>query len=465
MEAAGEQLFHDAFRASPVGIALENLDGQPVFVNQALCSFLGFSEEEMLGKHCVDFSPPEDAQKDWTLFEQLRAGLIDHYSLEKRFFKRDGSVIWGHLNIALLNHGGSRIAVAMVVDITDKRRAQETLELATKKVVAVARCNREFRYLWVNQGLADLLECPQEEIVGRSIRDVLGADAFETLLPHFERVLAGETVSYEDEVNYRNAGRKWVSATYLPTRDAAGVTDGWVAIIFDITEHKRAQEALAGLSGRLIQAQEEERTRIARDLHDDINQRVALIAVRLDSLRSNPSLSIEVLQELGDVTEQLADLGLDVQALSHRLHSPKLAYLGLAAAASGLCTEVSSRSKVRIDFQADNVPRHLAKEISLCLFRVLQEALQNAIKHSGSTEFSVSLTNGSKEVELTVHDSGRGFDVDEALTHGGIGLLTMQERLKSVNGTLSIESGSCRGTTIRARVPLLPKGKSVEAAD
>ena len=92
------QLFRDAFTASPVGIAVENLEGQPVFVNPALCKMLGFSEEQFLSKHCVDFSPPEDTEKDWALFQQLRAGSIDNYQLEKRYFRRDGSLIWGRFS-------------------------------------------------------------------------------------------------------------------------------------------------------------------------------------------------------------------------------------------------------------------------------------------------------------------------------------------------------------------------------
>ena len=96
------QLFRDVFNASPIGIAVENLDGQPLFVNPAFCSMLGFSEEELRGKHCVDFSPPEDAEKDWEFFQQLRAGVIDHYQLEKRYFRRDGSLVWGRLRISLL---------------------------------------------------------------------------------------------------------------------------------------------------------------------------------------------------------------------------------------------------------------------------------------------------------------------------------------------------------------------------
>src|SRR5215472_3405236 len=101
--SSDNQLFYEAFRASPIGIALEDLEGRPLFVNPALCSMLGFSEKELCNKHCVDFSPAEDAEKDWVFFEQLRAGLIDHYSVEKRYFRRDGSLMWGRLSISLLN--------------------------------------------------------------------------------------------------------------------------------------------------------------------------------------------------------------------------------------------------------------------------------------------------------------------------------------------------------------------------
>src|SRR5580692_12555373 len=119
------QLFRDIFNASPIGIAVENLEGQPLFLNPAFCSMLGFSEEELRSKHCVDFSPPEDAKKDWALFQQLRAGSIDHYQLEKRYFRQDGSLLWGRLSISLLNSSASPLVLAMVEDITDKKKAEE----------------------------------------------------------------------------------------------------------------------------------------------------------------------------------------------------------------------------------------------------------------------------------------------------------------------------------------------------
>jgi PAS domain S-box-containing protein len=119
------QLFRDIFNASPIGIVVENLEGQPLFVNPAFCSMLGFGEEELRGKHCIDFSPPEDAEKDWALFQKLRAGEIDHYQLEKCYFRRDGSLVWGRLSISLLNSLPSPLVIAMVEDITDRKKAEE----------------------------------------------------------------------------------------------------------------------------------------------------------------------------------------------------------------------------------------------------------------------------------------------------------------------------------------------------
>ncbi|HST10782.1 MAG TPA: PAS domain S-box protein, partial [Terriglobales bacterium] len=251
IRAPETQLFRDVFDASPIGIAVETFEGQPLFVNPAFCSFLGFSEEELRHKHCVDFSPPEDAEKDWALFQQLRAGAIDHYQLEKRYFRRDGSMVWGRLSISLLSSQPSPLVIAMVEDITDKRASLdrehdlvETVNLVTKQMAAaVARCSSDLRYLWVNQAYADWLQRSSDEIVGRPISDILGKAAFDALLPYFKRVLDGENVHHEQETSFDSIGRRWISATYTPTLAADGAANGWVAVVLDVTERKRAEEA------------------------------------------------------------------------------------------------------------------------------------------------------------------------------------------------------------------------------
>jgi PAS domain S-box-containing protein len=346
MPTPNNQLFYDAFKASPIGIALENLEGQPLFVNPFFCSMLGFSEEELLSKHCVDFSPPEDAEKDWALFQQLRAGSIDRYQLEKRFIRRDGSLVWGRLTISLLNRT-SPLVVAMVEDITEKRTAEAALSSVTRK---------------------------------------------------------------------------------------------------------------------LIEAQEQERSRIGRELHDDMGQRLSMVAIELQQLHEDPLILPEVRNRTRELQTQITEIAGDIQSLSHELHSAKLQYLALAAAMKSFCQEFAQQQKVEIDFKAHDLPNPLSPDISLGLFRVLQEALHNSAKHSGVRQFEVRLWGTSDEIDLTVKDSGVGFDREAAKTSRGLGLISMEERLKLLNGTLSIESQPNTGTTIYARVPLSSGSDSMPAA-
>ena len=233
-------------------------------------------------------------------------------------------------------------------------------------------------------------------------------------------------------------------------------------MIADITERKQAEEAMAGFSRRLIEAQETERTRIARELHDDINQRLAMVAISLKTAKESlPKSEVRTSRILNEAGEKVSELENDVQALSHRLHSSKLEYLGLEAATSGFCRELSERQNVKIDFHCEGIPEELSSEVSLCLFRVLQEALHNAAKYSGVSEFEVALNGASHEIQLRVHDSGVGFDAKRASNGHGLGLTSMKERLRLVNGELSIESEPGHGTTVLARVPL---GDDITAA-
>ena len=228
-----------------------------------------------------------------------------------------------------------------------------------------------------------------------------------------------------------------------------------LSVAADITDRKMAEEALAGVSRQLIEAQEAERTRIARELHDDINQRLAMLAINLKTVRQDLSFSEDkTSRRIEEACAQVSGLENDIQALSHRLHSSGLEYLGLEAAVSGFCREVSERQNLSIHVRFDGIPQTLPHEVALCLFRILQEAVHNAVKYSGVRDFEVSLTGGGTEIELSVHDSGIGFDLEAASRRHGLGITSMRERLRLVNGQLSIESKPQHGTTIRARVPL-----------
>lgn len=228
---------------------------------------------------------------------------------------------------------------------------------------------------------------------------------------------------------------------------------GYIGIAIDVTERKEAEEALVGVNRRLMEAQEKERNRIGRELHDDINQRLALLAIELEHLRDNPSAVRKRVQELWERTNQIA---LDVQALSHELHSAKLEYLGVVAGMKSWCREFAERRNIEIEFSGE-VSSVLPFEIGVTLFRVLQEALHNAVKHSGVERFAVKLSEHSNAIHLMIRDSGRGFDLQSALQGKGLGLTSMRERIRMVHGTIVIDSKPMGGTSIDVSVPICSK--------
>src|SRR5467141_1411429 len=239
------QLFHDVFNASPLGIAVENLEGQPLFVNPAFCSFLGFSEEELRNKHCVDFSPPEDAEKDWALFQQLRAGSIDHYQLEKRYFRRDGSLVWGSLSISLLQSSPSPLVLAMVEDITDKKNAEE----ARFRHAAIIES-------W-NTGAQKIYGYTEAEAVGKPISMLVPPELPDEENKILETLKSGDRIEHFETVRVTKTGKRInVSLTISPIKDSIGRTVGISGIARDITERKLAEEALRASEERLRVAQQ-----------------------------------------------------------------------------------------------------------------------------------------------------------------------------------------------------------------
>ncbi len=218
---------------------------------------------------------------------------------------------------------------------------------------------------------------------------------------------------------------------------------------------KMTDVALSSINRRLIDSEERGRARIARELHDDIGQRLALLAVELDELQQNSdNFPAEIRTRMGELSTHTLEIVKDTQSLSHELHSAKLEYLGLAAAVRGFCKEFGQRQKVEVDFRTHDLPSSLPPDISLALFRVMQEALQNSLKHSGARHSEVDLFGTKGAIHLIVRDSGVGFDLGAAMKGGGLGLVSMQERMRLVRGEFSIDSQPKRGTTIQAKVPL-----------
>jgi PAS domain S-box-containing protein len=270
-----------------------------------------------------------------------------------------------------------------------------------------------------------------------------------------EALKTHQPFSREYRLRRSDGAYRWMFDVASPRVNGDGSFGGFIGSAIDTTDQKLAQQALENVSGQLIEAQEKERSRIARDLHDDICQRLALLSMELGQVNRSSNGSPEAMKKsLEDVRKHCSEIAGDVQSLSHQLHSAKLDYLGIVAAIRGFCTELSKQHDVSIEFSERNVPTHLSKDVSLCLFRIAQEALHNAVKYSGVTQFIVQLSGVEGAVELVVSDAGAGFDVEEAKKNRGLGLLSMQERIHLVHGTFSVESKPWQGTRIIAAVPL-----------
>jgi PAS domain S-box-containing protein len=370
--------------------------------------------------------------------------------------------------------------VGVNIDVTERKRAEaallelnhsleaqtallqsreELLKIFVKNVPAgVAMLDRDMRYLQVSDRWCADYSVDSSQILGRLHYEVC-PDMPEHWKEVHRRALDGETLR-GDEDRWDRQGSMWVRWEILPWRMPNGLIGGILLFAEDITHRKQMEDALSGMSRKLIQSQEEERARIGRELHDDIHQRLAALSLRLEELQDAPS---EVRSRVQDLREQISEISNDVQALSHELHSSQLEYLGVVAGIKSWCKEFGERHKMEVDFSGE-VPDPLPFEIGLCLFGVLQEALHNVVKHSRVKRVEVQLAEYSNEVHLIVSDLGAGFSLEAIRQGRGLGLTSMRERARLANGTITIESRPLRGTIIHARIPFKPERGSQRAA-
>jgi signal transduction histidine kinase len=230
------------------------------------------------------------------------------------------------------------------------------------------------------------------------------------------------------------------------------------ALLANLTRRREAEKAMRELSGRLINAQEEERARVAKELHDELSQNLALIAIEMEmSSQQLPAAAGELNARLQALSAQTQALSTEVHRISHGLHPAKLTQLGLAIAVRGFCREIEAAHNIKVSYVERQVPRNLPEDIALCLYRVSQEALHNVVKHSGAASASVQLTADGKAIELEVVDTGKGFDVNEPRVKASLGLVSMAERVRLVSGGMAIDSKPGRGTRLFVQVPLPTK--------
>ena len=428
------------------------------FVNKHVEEILGYPVEGWLNNPSfwVEHLHPEDRERTIAFTEKAISEQRNH-EVEYRMIAADGRSVWLHEIVNVIVENGVTIELVGVSgDITARKRTEESMALFRKLIDgsndAIEVIDPEtLHFLDINEKACLDLGYHRDEMLSMTVYDidpVLDAalhtrmaqkmrDSGFVIMETQHRRKDGSTFPVEVNIKYIQLDRAYA-----------------VAVVRDITERRNAEGNLSSLSPRLIEAQETERSYVAGELRDDLNQRMALLQIGLAQLgRDAPGLSPQARTQLHGLTEVATEIASSIHNLSHRLRPSLLDLLGPVASIERLCRELSDRHNLQIKFVHHGISEQIPKDVTLCLYRITQEALRNVVKHSGAAQAEVELMGHDDRIELCISDSGVGFSPESAKRTPGLGLISMQERLRLVGGQLSVQSEPSRGTRIGVRIP------------
>lgn len=461
-------------------LCVHDLEGRLVWVNPAVCEVLGYSAEELVGMDLRDLLAPSVRDRFPRYIERMLSEGR-HRGLMKILTKDGEELYWTYRNV-LFDRSGEAFVLGHALDVTDRAEIAAALRASEKRYRSLVEHSAEgiYRVEFVHPFSIDR---PEEEQIRQIFTEGFMADCNDVHARNYgfqsrEEMIGRPIAQFlprEDPFNLE-AVQDWIRQGYrridVETRqididgqhrrflaNAIGVLDDrtleyvW-GTARDITALTSAHSTIRNLVGELLTAQESERRRISRDLHDVLNQRLAVLAIEIGALRQR--LETETGQApngLGELQGQVEDLSFLVRELSHQLHPATLEHLGLVATLRSYCNEFSKREAIRVRLDVDDAPERLPSEAAVCLYRVAQESLRNVAKHSRGEVAELSLRELDDVVQLTITDRGVGFDVESVKLKGGLGLVSIEERVRLLDGAVAIESELGRGTRIEARLP------------
>jgi len=450
-----------------MGVAVSRCsdDLRYLWANQEYANWIQRPLNEIVGRPIVDVLGKEAFEGLLPHFRRVLTGERVDYEREANFQGIGRRWTSATYTPTLDANGVANGWVAVVLDITERKLAEEVLRRSEERFRLAAHVGKMFAYEWdadtdVFKVLGEIPEIfgikKEEYATGKLMLAKMHPDDRQRLMAEVAGICP-EKPQFRIRIRLtRSDGTLiWVEKNGYWVFNEQGRLLRIVGMVIDITESKQSEEIVASVGGRLIEAQEEERRRIARELHDDVSQKLAMLTVGLEELaRISPESQTQARNRIGSLLKSAAEMTNDVHALSHRLHTSRLELVGLVGTMKSFCREFAEQRYVEIDFTHSDVPSSLPSQVSLCLYRIMQEGLANAVKHSGVRHFDVRLERVADALQLTIRDPGVGFDPSTTMDYQGLGLISMRERVNLVKGTLSIESKPGEGTQIQVRVPI-----------
>lgn len=395
------------------------------------------------------------------------------YEAEFRMPQPDGRIRWvrGKGRVLRDKSGKPQRMVGLNADITEQKRAEAALRESNERTQAILRALPDLMFLQTREGVyvdyyardVDDLLVPPEAFLGKNVREVIPPELAEKIMDCFQR-LDDDVETQIVEYSLPLAG----DLRYFEARMVSAAGDKVLSIVRDVTESRRAADALRDseekllisnresreLAARLITAQESERRRIALLLHDDLSQNIAAMGVAISRLKHKPPATNELMaNELDQLGAQTYELTTQIRRLSHQLHPDVLEHVGLVAALETEVAEFGHNEKIKTEFKAEIQSEQIPFDVSVCLYRVAIEALRNVSRHSRANSARVALTENEVCFILEVSDSGQGFDVERAKRGSGLGLISAEERVKLLQGSFLVSSKPQGGTVLTARIP------------
>lgn len=460
--------------SAPQSVIAVSPDETIVLANGNVEKMFGYHPSELIGRR-LDVLVPEnfrarhvEHEKAYFINMQTRPMGVG-LTLEAR--RKDGTLFPVEIGLSAIETAAGKLAVAFVSDITQRKRMEDALRHREQEINTVLddnpdvilRLNREFHYTYVNAKTASVAGIPREAFIGKTPGEVgLPQDLIDLWRPHTLRALETGQPSVLD-FSYPSPGgaTEW-EERFIPEFARDGSVESILCIGRDVTERNRLQritktdsQQIRALATSLLTAQEEERRRVSRELHDQICQQLAALAIDIGGLAENPPNRKEALNQMKALQARAVQASEQARHLAYELHPSMLDDLGLVASMRSLCKDFSNQNpEIYAEFVNADMPASISREVASCVYRAAQESLQNIAKHAQAKHVSIALRAESNSLVLTITDDGAGFEVEAAKGRGGLGLIGVEERARLLNGTFTVSAQPGRGTSVTLTVPL-----------